>query len=53
MELLNQLFTSWKVEAIRSIPIAHNVRDDTWAWHFTKNGVFSTRSAYFLELNEA
>lgn len=21
------------------------------AWHFTKNGVFSTRSAYFLELN--
>lgn len=28
--LLNQMFTSWDVEAIRSIPIAHNARDDTW-----------------------
>lgn len=53
VELLNQLFTSWEVEAIRSIvPIASNARVDTWAWNFTKNGDFSTRSVYFLELNE-
>ena len=46
--LLNQYFSSWEIEAIRSIPIPINERQDTWAWHFTKNGTFSTRSAYHV-----
>lgn len=52
VELLQKLFTSWEVEAIRSIPIAPNARGDIWAWHHSKSGEFTTRSAYFLELNK-
>lgn len=46
------MFTRWEVNAIRSIPITSNARVDTWAWHYTKNGEFTTRSEYYLELNE-
>ena len=53
VEMLNRLFSSREVEAIRSIPISHQGRVDTWGWHFTKDGLFSTKSAYHIEILDA
>lgn len=33
------------------IPICKTERNDRWIWHYTTNGVFSTRSAYKVYAN--
>lgn len=49
-EILNTHFIAWEVDEIMKIPLARFGGDDEWAWHFTKNGDFSVRSAYYVEL---
>uniref|UniRef100_A0A803LRA3 Reverse transcriptase zinc-binding domain-containing protein n=1 Tax=Chenopodium quinoa TaxID=63459 RepID=A0A803LRA3_CHEQI len=49
-DLLSSHFLDWEVEEILKIPIARYGGEDVWTWHFTKNGEFSVRSAYHVEL---
>ena len=49
---LSKWVTENECKAIVQIPIPLNRSEDKWAWHFTKNGEFSVRSAYYLELEE-
>ena len=39
------------VQRILSIPISQHDMPDFIAWSYTKNGMFSVRSAYFVELD--
>lgn len=43
---MRQILWEIDVEKILSIPICKIVKADCWAWRFTKNGQFSTKSAY-------
>lgn len=49
---LKKWLSSWEIEEIRKIPISLHQGEDTWTWQYSKNGEFSVRSAYFLELTE-
>lgn len=49
---LRRWFTRWEIEEILRIPIQLQPCEDQWTWHYSKNGEFSVRSAYFLELAE-
>lgn len=49
---LKQLFTTWEVEAITSIPIPRIRYLDSWAWHHSKCGDFLVRSAYYIAIEE-
>lgn len=48
--VLNTLFSSWEVEAIKRIPLSERNMADEWAWHYTKDGIYSVRSGYFHKL---
>lgn len=52
LELLNRTFSAWEVKAIIKIPVSHESREDRWAWHHTKNGEFTVRSAYYMAMKE-
>ena len=52
LELLNRTFSAWEVQAIIKIPVSHESREDRWAWHHTKNGEFTVRSAYYMAMKE-
>ncbi|XP_021755266.1 uncharacterized protein LOC110720538 [Chenopodium quinoa] len=50
MEMLNTQFLPWEAEEILKIPIAKYCEEDSWTWHQSSNGIFSVRSAYYMEL---
>ena len=43
-------FLSHEASTILSIPISQNLPDDAWVWAWTKNGIFSVKSAYHVAL---
>ncbi|XP_010684219.1 putative ribonuclease H protein At1g65750 [Beta vulgaris subsp. vulgaris] len=47
LNMLQDLFLPWEVEAIMTIPIARNVGEDKWAWNWTNHGGFTVKSAYY------
>ena len=49
--LLQQLFQPWEVTAIMKIPVPQEGGVDKWAWHHSKNGEFTVRSAYYVAMN--
>ncbi|KAK1616861.1 hypothetical protein QYE76_022378 [Lolium multiflorum] len=48
-EKLNEMFYQADVEDILKIPVGRAGSEDYVAWNYTKNGVFSVRSAYHLK----
>ena len=48
--LLNNIFTRWERDEIKSIPLSMYPEADSWAWALTKEGTFSVKSAYFTQL---
>jgi hypothetical protein len=40
------------VADIKKIPVGRAERQDWLAWNFTKNGIFSVRSAYHLKMQQ-
>lgn len=48
---LREFFWEDDVNCILSIPLCKSALPDVWMWHFTKDGMFSTRSAYKLFSN--
>ena len=49
-EVLQQSFSPWEASAIKSIALPRTDCCDQWVWHYNKQGVFTVRSAYYLEL---
>ena len=52
-QLLRDNFLSIDVEHILQIPIFHHETEDFVAWHLTKTGTFSVRSAYYRQLEDS
>lgn len=50
--VLKENFNSWEVQAINQIPVPMYGDHDAWMWRHSKNGQFSVRSAYIVELME-
>ncbi|KAK6119838.1 hypothetical protein DH2020_046411 [Rehmannia glutinosa] len=46
-DAIRSLFSTSETNAILSIPVFKNSSNDLWVWHFTKNGKFTVRTAYF------
>lgn len=49
-EELGKWFSEWEIAEILKILIPMRVCEDRWAWHFTKNGEFAVRSAYYIDI---
>ena len=49
-ELINDMFWSVDAHRILQIPLTFG-REDFVAWHYTRLGVFTVRSAYYCEWN--
>ncbi|GER29180.1 ribonuclease H-like superfamily protein [Striga asiatica] len=49
--LVRSIFPNIEADAILSLALPQNHFEDKWIWHFSKNGKFSVRSAYFQLLN--
>jgi hypothetical protein len=47
--LLQQLFSPEEIELIQKLPISHTNQDDKLIWKGTASGVFSVKSAYYLQ----
>jgi hypothetical protein len=50
LDLLHELFNEHDIQAITTIPIPVSGTEDCVAWHPKKNGTFSVKSAYQLDL---
>lgn len=50
--LISMIFLEDEAKIIRGIPISPLPSEDRIIWRGTKNGFFSVRSAYFLELED-
>jgi hypothetical protein len=48
-QLLELLFTGEEIKMIQSIPISSTNRSDAIIWRGTVNGIFSVRSAYYIQ----
>jgi hypothetical protein len=48
--LLNVLFSAEEVNLIKKIPISCTNQEDVLIWRGTKNGIFSVRSAYHMQM---
>lgn len=48
--LIKDMFVPEDGKLILSIPLGHLTNEDKLIWHFSKNGLFSVRSAYHLTL---
>jgi ribonuclease HI len=48
--LLEQIFSQPDVQAICSIPISGTNQEDRQIWRGTKNGLFSVKSAYYMQV---
>jgi hypothetical protein len=49
-QLLETLFSDEEVQLILSLPVSSTNREDVCIWRGTKNGNFSVRSAYYLQV---
>ncbi|KAG8364630.1 hypothetical protein BUALT_Bualt18G0017400 [Buddleja alternifolia] len=49
--LVRHIFWAPDVDVILSIPLARYAAEDTLVWHYTKNGLFSVKSAYHVARN--
>lgn len=47
-DVLHHCFNNMENMAIKRIPIAEGRNEDIISWHYTKNGVFTVKSAYHL-----
>ncbi|XP_057247591.1 uncharacterized protein LOC130589950 [Beta vulgaris subsp. vulgaris] len=47
---LERWLSKWEVDEIMRIPLPIRHCEDKWCWSHTKNGEFSVRSAYYVEL---
>ncbi|KAL0412615.1 UNVERIFIED_CONTAM: putative mitochondrial protein [Sesamum radiatum] len=45
---VREIFWPEDSELILSLPLSRTGEEDVWVWHYTKNGMFSVRSAYHL-----
>ncbi|KAL0448481.1 UNVERIFIED_CONTAM: hypothetical protein Slati_1404500 [Sesamum latifolium] len=45
---IQELFWLVDSDIILSIPLSRTGEEDIWVWHYSKNGIFSVRSAYHL-----
>jgi ribonuclease HI len=50
-EKLREIFFDGDVDDILKIPVGRAGTDDYLAWNYTKNGIFSVRSAYHLKMH--
>lgn len=50
--VMQNWLTNDEVAAIKKIPISASNLPDFWSWHFSKNGEYSVRTAYQVELEE-
>ena len=50
MGLLHQMFTLQDAADVKQIAIGGPDTDDFLAWNFTKNGIFTVKSAYHLRM---
>ena len=50
VEKLNEIFFERDVEDIVQIPVGRAGSGDYFAWNYTKNGLFSVKSAYHLKM---
>jgi hypothetical protein len=48
-QLLHSIFPLDEVQLILSIPLGSKIQQDTLLWRGTTNGLFSVRSAYFIQ----
>jgi hypothetical protein len=51
LQLLSDNFSQIDVNRIQAIPLSRWESEDEMAWHFSKNGMFSVKSAYHIEWN--
>jgi hypothetical protein len=51
LQLLSDNFSQIDVNRIQAIPLSRWESEDVMAWHFSKNGMFSVKSAYHIEWN--
>ncbi|KAI3465941.1 hypothetical protein Pfo_022604 [Paulownia fortunei] len=51
VNLIEQIFWPEDAKAITSIPLCNNFTPDTLVWHYTRNDIFSVKSAYFVAKN--
>jgi hypothetical protein len=49
-ELLNRIFIPEEVDLIQAMPISSTNQDDILVWRGAKTGLFSVRSAYYIQL---
>lgn len=51
-DTLKMHFSQWAMDYIQCIPLPLYLSVDQWAWFHTKDGNFTVRSAYHVELKE-
>lgn len=49
-ELVTELFESEDAEIIRAVPFSRSGCDDRRIWHYTKSGLYTVKSGYFVAL---
>lgn len=49
-KLLREVFLPYEVEIILSIPLSPQMPEDSKVWAWSKNGLFTVRSAYRVSL---
>lgn len=50
--MLGFLFSQVEVEEIKGIVVPIFDEEDTWCWHYSKDGRYTVRSAYRMLLKE-
>ncbi|KAL0406293.1 UNVERIFIED_CONTAM: hypothetical protein Slati_3943200 [Sesamum latifolium] len=50
-EIVNGMFSAEDQNLIFQIPVGHEAKPDLLCWHYSNNGRFSVKSAYFLALD--
>ncbi|KAL0458617.1 UNVERIFIED_CONTAM: putative mitochondrial protein, partial [Sesamum latifolium] len=48
-ELIDSCFDSADAELMKSLPLARHGIEDTVVWHYSKNGIYSVKSAYYVQ----
>lgn len=51
-ELIREIFVPYDVESILSIRLSEQWPNDKLVWHYTSNGIFSVRLAYYFVVKE-
>jgi hypothetical protein len=50
IDLLKRIFTTEEVNLIQAMPVSSTSQDDILVWRGTKTGMFTVRSAYYIQL---